>query len=194
VLHDGVAAILARSTDSPDLSTGRKVIVLTNSGKDASANQARLAALDLRLKPPCRRQFWRVALQLVSARTRHQVRDRRTPASSDDAEIPMPFHLAISGWWPGRRTPVPGVRRIGRAADVAGGLQSMLTPAAQARVPAICVNPTYDDPRWPACSAPGASPGLRKPWCQVEYIGKPHSAIFRHALTIAAPAWTLASS
>jgi HAD superfamily hydrolase (TIGR01459 family) len=68
--------------------------------------------------------------------------------------------------------------------------RSLLTPAAQARVPAICINPDITMIRDSALvPAPGAIAkvyeNLGGP---VEYVGKPRNAFFHHALTVAATA------
>ena len=66
--------------------------------------------------------------------------------------------------------------------------RSMLMRAAQARVPAICVNPDITMIRdGQLVPAPGAIAKIYKDLGgQVEYVGKPHRAIFQHALTTAA--------
>jgi HAD superfamily hydrolase (TIGR01459 family) len=66
--------------------------------------------------------------------------------------------------------------------------RTMLARAAQAGVPAICVNPDIamigDGQLVPA---PGAIARIYEDLGgSVEYVGKPYRAIFRHALTVAA--------
>jgi hypothetical protein len=79
VLHDGVAAYPGAVDGLARLASGgRKVIVLTNSGKGAPENLARLGALGFcELTSPCRCQFRRGrAATRQQRRTRSQLRTR----------------------------------------------------------------------------------------------------------------------
>jgi HAD superfamily hydrolase (TIGR01459 family) len=192
VLHDGVAGYPGAIDGLARLASGgRKVIVLTNSGKGASENQARLAALGFansHLHAVV--SSGGVALQLVSSGVLGPrfaigadacVIGRRGDTyafSSDDFRLvarPQDADFLVFAGSDAPRTSLEAYR-------------SMLTPAAQARVPAICVNPDVtmirDGQLVPAPRA--IAKVYENLGGKVEYVGKPHSAIFRHALTIAA--------
>jgi HAD superfamily hydrolase (TIGR01459 family) len=192
VLHDGVAGYPGAIDGLARLASGgRKVIVLTNSGKGASENQARLAALGF-ANPHLHAvvSSGGVALQLVSSGVlgpRFAIgadacvigRQGDTYAfSSDDFRLvarPQDAAFLVFAGSDAPRTSLEAYR-------------SMLTPAAEARVPAICVNPDVTMIRdGQLVPAPGAIAKVYENLGgKVEYVGKPHSAIFRHALTIAA--------
>jgi HAD superfamily hydrolase (TIGR01459 family) len=192
VLHDGIAAYPGAIDGFARLgSSGRKVIVLTNSGKGASENQARLAALGFtgsNLHAVV--SSGGLALQLVSS-----------------GALGSRFVIGADACVIGRRGDTYAFssgdfRLVARPQDAAflvfagsdaprtslEDYRSMLTHAAQARVPAICVNPDITMIRdGQLVPAPGAIAKVYENLGgQVEYVGKPHSAIFRHALTIAA--------
>ena len=192
VLHDGVAGYPGAIDGLARLASGgRKVIVLTNSGKGASENQARLAALGFansHLHAVV--SSGGVALQLVSSGVlgpRFAIgadacvigRHGDTYAfSSDDFRLvarPQDAAFLVFAGSDAPRTSLEAYR-------------STLTPAAEARVPAICVNPDVTMIRdGQLVPAPGAIAKVYENLGgKVEYVGKPHSAIFRHALTIAA--------
>ena len=192
VLHDGAAGYPGAIDGLARLASGgRKVIVLTNSGKGASENQARLAALGFansHLHAVV--SSGGVALQLVSSGVlgpRFAIgadacvigRHGDTYAfSSDDFRLvarPQDAAFLVFAGSDAPRTSLEAYR-------------SMLTPAAEARVPAICVNPDVTMIRdGQLVPAPGAIAKVYENLGgKVEYVGKPHSAIFRHALTIAA--------
>jgi HAD superfamily hydrolase (TIGR01459 family) len=193
VLHDGVAAYPGAIDGFSRLeATGRKVIVLTNSGKDASANQARLAALGFagsNLHAVV--SSGGVALQLVS----RGVLGTRFAIGADACVIGRrgDTYAFSSGDFRLVARPQDAAFLVFAGSDAPRtsleAYSSMLTPAAQARVPAICVNPDITMIRdGQLVPAPGAIARVYENLGgQVEYIGKPHSAIFRHALTIAAP-------
>ena len=192
VLHDGVAGYPGAIDGLARLASGgRKVIVLTNSGKGASENQARLAALGFansHLHAVV--SSGGVALQLVSSGVfgpRFAIgadacvigRHGDTYAfSSDDFRLvarPQDAAFLVFAGSDAPRTSLEAYR-------------SMLTPAVEARVPAICVNPDVTMIRdGQLVPAPGAIAKVYENLGgKVEYVGKPHSAIFRHALAIAA--------
>jgi len=192
VLHDGVAAYagaidgLARITSS-----GCKVIVLTNSGKSASDNQARLGALgfaDSNVHAVV--SSGEVALQLVRSGAfgpRYTIGAEacvigrsgdRYAFSSDD------FNLVAR--------PLDAAFLVFAGSDAPGtsltAYRSMLQTAAQAGVPAICVNPDLTMIReGQLVPAPGAIAKVYESLGgPVEYVGKPHRAFFHHALNVAA--------
>jgi HAD superfamily hydrolase (TIGR01459 family) len=192
VLHDGVAGYPGAVDGLARLASGgRKVIVLTNSGKGASENIARLAALGFansHLHAVV--SSGGVALQLVSSGALGpsfalganvcvigRSGDTYAFSSADFKLVSRPQGAAflVFAGSDAPRTSLEAYR-------------SMLTPAAQARVPAICVNPDITMIRdGQLVPAPGAIAKVYENLGgQVEYVGKPHSAIFRHALTIAA--------
>jgi HAD superfamily hydrolase (TIGR01459 family) len=192
VLHDGVAGYPGAIDGLARLASGgRKVIVLTNSGKGASENQARLAALGFansHLHAVV--SSGGVALQLVGSGVLGPsfaigadacVIGRRGDTyafSSDDFRLvarPQDAAFLVFAGSDAPRTSLEAYR-------------SMLTPAAQALVPAICVNPDVTMIRdGQLVPAPGAIAKVYENLGgKVEYVGKPHSAIFRQALAIAA--------
>lgn len=192
VLHDGVAAYpgaidgLARIASS-----GRKVIVLTNSGKGTAANLTRLATLGFAgSNLHAVLSSGEVALQLVrsgalgprfaiGADTCVIGRSRDTYAFSSEefrlVSCPQDAAFLVFAGSDAPRTSVDTYR-------------SMLTAAAQGRVPAICVNPDITMIRdGEFVPAPGAIARIYESLGgPVEYVGKPHPAIFDHAITTAA--------
>lgn len=191
VLHDGVAAYPGAIDALARLgSDGRKVVVLTNSGKDASDNRARLASLGF-ASPTLHAvvSSGEVGLQLVRSGAlgpnfaigadacvigRH--RDHYAFSSDDFRLVSRPQDAAFLVF-AGSDAPRSSL----------DSYRSMLTRAAQARVPAICVNPDITMIRdGQLVPAPGAIARIyRDLGGSVEYVGKPHRAIFRHALTVA---------
>ena len=192
VLHDGVAAYpgaidgLARIASS-----GRKVIVLTNSGKVAAANLTRLAALGFAgSNLHAVLSSGEVALQLVRSGALGPrfaigadtcVIGRSGDAyafSSDDFRLVARPQDAAFLVFAGSDAPRTSV-------DI---YRSMLTAAAQARVPAICINPDITMIRdGELVAAPGAVARIYESLGgPVEYVGKPYPAIFEHAIATAA--------
>jgi HAD superfamily hydrolase (TIGR01459 family) len=195
VLHDGAAAYpgaieaLARIA-----SCGRKVVVLTNSGKGAAANRARLAALGFADSEYEVVSSGEIALQSVKAGAFGQGfatgtdvcvigRPGETYAfSSDDFTlVPRPedaAYLVIAG------SDAPRTSLDAYRAALAG--------AAQVRVPAICVNPDITMIRdGSLVAAPGAIARIyQELGGRVDFVGKPHRMIFQsaHALFDRVPA------
>lgn len=192
VLHDGVAAHpgaidgLARIASS-----GRKVIVLTNSGKGTAANLRRLATLGFAgSNLDAVLSSGEVGLQLVRSGAlgpRFAIgadicvigRSRDTYAfSSEEFRLvtrPQDAAFLVFAGSDAPRTSVDAYR-------------SMLTAAAQGRVPAICVNPDITMIRdGELVPAPGAIARVYESLGgPVEYVGKPYPAIFDHAIASAA--------
>ncbi len=195
VLHDGVAAYpgvidgLARLR-----SRGSRVIVLTNSGKDASQNRARLAALGIE-------GSYVHAVVSSGEVGRHLMRsgalgsrfaigatccvigrsgDRYAVSADDFSLVDRPADAAflVFAGSDAPRTSLEAYR-------------TMLTPAAQAGVPALCVNPDLTMIRdGELVAAPGAIARVYESLGGlVDYVGKPDGAIFRHALQVAGT-WT----
>ena len=192
VLHDGVAAYPGAMDGLARIrSRGRKVVVLTNSGKDMAANLSRLGAVgfadsgfdavvssgDVALQcirngalgPP----FARGADICVIGR-----RGDTYAFSSDDFRLINRPQDAAFLVFAGSDAPWTSLDTY----------RSMLTAAAQAHVPAICINPDVAMIRdGELVPAPGTIAriyeSLRGP---VEYVGKPYSAIFNHAVATAA--------
>jgi HAD superfamily hydrolase (TIGR01459 family) len=191
VLHDGVAAYPGAIDGLARLESSGKVIVLTNSGKGASENQARLAALGFtgsNLHAVV--SSGQVGLQLVRSGAlgpsfaigadacvigRHG--DSYAFSSDDFRLVSRPQDAAFLVF-AGSDAPRSSLDTY----------RSMLMRAAQAGVPAICVNPDFTMIRdGQLVPAPGAIAKIYKDLGgQVEYVGKPHRAIFQHALTTAA--------
>jgi HAD superfamily hydrolase (TIGR01459 family) len=192
VLHDGVAAYPGAIDGLIKLTShGRTVVVLTNSGKSSAANRARLDALGFKdsgfnavvssgevalqyvkngaLGPP----FVRGADICVIGRHGDSY-----AFSSDDFTLvarPQDATFLVFAGSDAPRTSLDSHR-------------SMLTAAAQAGVPGICVNPDLTMIRDGALvAAPGTIARLYQSLGgAVEYIGKPHRAIFEHAMATAA--------
>lgn len=187
VLHDGVAAYpgaidgLARIADR-----ARDVIVLTNSGKYASDNMARLAQLGFSDCPFRVLSSGEVGLQLVRSGglgPRFTIgaaacvigrRGDRYAFSSDEFDlVPRPDEadFLIFAGSDAPRTSLESYR-------------ALLQTAARVGVPAICVNPDITMIRdGELVPAPGAIARIYHDLGgQVDYVGKPHGAIFRHAL------------
>jgi HAD superfamily hydrolase (TIGR01459 family) len=192
VLHDGVAPYPGSIDGLAEIAArGRKIVLLTNSGKGAAANLARLGALGFagsRLDAVV--SSGEVALQCVKNGT-----------------LGPPFAVGATACVIGR----PGdhyafsrddFKLVARPQDAAflvfagsdaprTSLEAYyrnLTSAAKARVPAICVNPDITmirDGR--LVPAPGAIARVYEDLGgAVEYVGKPHLPIFAHAVTVAA--------
>ncbi|QQO16261.1 TIGR01459 family HAD-type hydrolase [Bradyrhizobium diazoefficiens] len=187
VLHDGVAAYpgaidgLARIADH-----ARDVIVLTNSGKNASDNMARLAQLGF---SDCRFRVLssgEVGLQLVRSGglgPRFTLgaavcvigrRGDRYAFSSDVFDLvtrPDDAAFLVFAGSDAPRTSLDSYR-------------ALLQTAAQTGVPAICVNPDITMIRdGELVPAPGAIARIYQDLGgQVDYVGKPDGVIFRHAL------------
>jgi HAD superfamily hydrolase (TIGR01459 family) len=191
VLHDGVSAYpgaieaLARIG-----SGGREVIVLTNSGKDAADNLARLNKLGFSGSHFRVVSSGEVGLQLVrngglgpkfttGAATCVIGRSGdRYAFSSDEFDLVAQPDDAAFLVFAGSDAP--------RTSLEAYRLQ--LRSAAQAGVPAICVNPDITMIRdGELVPAPGAIARIyQELGGRVDYVGKPHRAFFRHALSVAA--------
>lgn len=187
VLHDGVAAYpgaiggLARIADR-----ARDVIVLTNSGKNASDNMARLAQLGFSDCPFRVLSSGEVGLQLVrrgglgprftigAAACVIGRRGDRYAFSSDEFDLvtrPDDAAFLVFAGSDAPRTSLDSYR-------------ALLQTAAQAGVPAICVNPDITMIRdGELVPAPGAIARIYQDLGgQVDYVGKPDGVIFRHAL------------
>jgi HAD superfamily hydrolase (TIGR01459 family) len=195
VLHDGVAAYPGVIDGLVRLrSRGSRVIVLTNSGKDAAQNRARLAALGIEgsyvhavvssgdvglhlvrsgaLGP----RFAIGAECCVIGRSADQYAVSAEDFRLVDRTVDAAFLVFAGSDAP--RTPLEAYR-------------AMLTPAAQAGIPALCVNPDLTMIRdGELVPAPGAIARVYEGLGGlVDYVGKPEGAIFRHALDIAGT-WT----
>lgn len=192
VLHDGVAAYPGAVDGLARIACrGRKVVVLTNSGKDAAANLRRLRAngfADSGLDTVV--SSGDVALQRVKSGALGPRFSRGADVcvigragdtyafSSDDFRLvarPRDAAFLVFAGSDLPRTPLNAYR-------------SMLTAAAQDRVPAICINPDITMIRdGELVAAPGALAGLYESLGgPVEYVGKPYPAIFDHAIAAAA--------
>jgi HAD superfamily hydrolase (TIGR01459 family) len=192
VLHDGVAAYPGAVDGLARIACrGRKVVVLTNSGKDAAANLRRLRAngfADSGLDTVV--SSGDVALQRVKSGALGPRFSRGADVcvigragdtyafSSDDFRLvarPRDAAFLVFAGSDLPRTPLNAYR-------------SMLTAAAQDRVPAICINPDITMIRdGELVAAPGALAGLYESLGgPVEYVGKPYPAIFDHAIVTAA--------
>jgi HAD superfamily hydrolase (TIGR01459 family) len=191
VLHDGVAAYPGAIDGLAEIAArGRKIIVLTNSGKGAAANMARLGTLGFAgsgldavvssgdvalhcvkngtLGPP----FAAGAAACVIGRPG----DSYAFSSNDFKLVTRPQHAAFLVF-AGSDAPRMSLEAYRRD----------LTDAAKARVPAICVNPDITMIRdGELVAAPGAIARVYEDLGgEVAYVGKPHPAIFTHAIATA---------
>jgi HAD superfamily hydrolase (TIGR01459 family) len=186
VLHDGVAAYPGAIEGLAKLaSSGRKIVVLTNSGKSAMANRARLAALGFAGSVHDVVSSGEVALQAVKAGAFGQelltgsevcvigrAGDSYAFSADDFTLVSRPEDaacLVIAGS-DGPRTSLDAYR-------------AALAGAAQIGVPAICVNPDITMIRdGSLIPAPGAIARIYEELGgEVDYVGKPHRAIFQSA-------------
>jgi HAD superfamily hydrolase (TIGR01459 family) len=186
VLHDGVAAYPGAIEGLAKLaSSGRKIVVLTNSGKSAMANRARLAALGFAGSVHDVVSSGEVALQAVKAGAFGQelltgsevcvigrAGDSYAFSADDFTLVSRPEDaacLVIAGS-DGPRTSLDAYRAV-------------LAGAAQIGVPAICVNPDITMIRdGSLIPAPGAIARIYEELGgEVDYVGKPHRAIFQSA-------------
>jgi HAD superfamily hydrolase (TIGR01459 family) len=192
VLHDGVAAYPGAVDGLARIACpGRKAVVLTNSGKGAAANLRRLQALgfadsglgtvvssgDVALQQvkngALGPRFARGADVCVIGRAG----DTYAFSSDDFRLVARPrdaAFLVFAGSDAPRTSP--------------DAYRSMLTAAAHAGVPAICINPDSTMIRdGTLVLAPGAIARLYESLGgPVEYVGKPYPAIFDHAIASAA--------
>jgi HAD superfamily hydrolase (TIGR01459 family) len=192
VLHDGVAAYpgaidgLIKFT-----SYGRKIVVLTNSGKSSGENRARLDALgfaDSGFNAVV--SSGDVALQRVKNGAlgpgflrgadicvigRHGDSYAFSPDDFTLVDRPQDATFLVFAGSDAPRTSLDSYR-------------SMLIAAAQAGVPGICVNPDLTMIRdGELVAAPGTIARVYQSLGGgVEYVGKPHRAIFEHAIATAA--------
>jgi HAD superfamily hydrolase (TIGR01459 family) len=193
VLHDGIAPYPGSVNGLAEIAArGRKIVVLTNSGKSAAANLARLGALGFagsRLDAVV--SSGDVALQCVKNDTLGPPFAAGAAAcvigrpgdsyafSSDDFKLvarPQDADFLVFAGSDAPRTSLEAYHRN-------------LADAAKARVPAICVNPDITMIRdGGLVPAPGAIARVYEDLGggEVEYIGKPHLLIFAHAVTVAA--------
>jgi HAD superfamily hydrolase (TIGR01459 family) len=192
VLHDGVAAYpgaidgLIKFT-----SHGRKIVVLTNSGKSSAENRTRLDALgfaDSGFNAVV--SSGDVALQRVKNGAlgpgflrgadicvigRHGDSYAFSPDDFTLVDRPQDATFLVFAGSDAPRTSLDSYR-------------SMLIAAAQAGVPGICVNPDLTMIRdGELVAAPGTIARVYQSLGGgVEYVGKPHRAIFEHAIATAA--------
>jgi HAD superfamily hydrolase (TIGR01459 family) len=192
VLHDGAAAYPGAVDGLARLASGgRKVVVLTNSGKNAAANLARLVALGFAgANLHTVLSSGEVALQLV----RSGALGSRFPIGADACVIGRPEDTYAFSSDDFRLVPRPQDSDflVFAGSDApqawADTYRSLLSAAAQARVPAICINPDLTMIRdGELVPAPGAIARLYENLGgEVEYVGKPYPAIFHHAVATAA--------
>jgi HAD superfamily hydrolase (TIGR01459 family) len=185
VLHDGIAAYPGAIEGVAKLaSSERKVVVLTNSGKGAAANQARLAALgfagfsyvvssgEVALQGVKAGAFGRDLATGSDVCVIGRVGDTYAFSTDDFTLVPRPEDaacLVIAGS-DAPRTSLDAYR-------------SALAGAARIGVPAICVNPDLTMIRdGVLVPAPGAIARIYQDLGgRVDYVGKPYQAIFQSA-------------
>jgi len=191
VLHDGVAAYPGAIDGLASIAAnGRDVVVLTNSGKNAADNLARLAKLGFGNSNVHVLSSGEVGVQLVrsgalgrrftvgaAACVIGRSGDRYAFSSREFDLVARPRDAAFLVF---AGSDAPGTSLQAYSA--------MLKTAAEAGVPAICVNPDITMIRdGQLVAAPGAIAKVYENLGgRVEYVGKPHAAFFRHALAVAA--------
>jgi len=191
VLHDGVAAYPGAIDGLARIASGeREVVVLTNSGKNAADNKARLAKLGFDDPNVHVLSSGEVGLQLVRSGALGQRFTVGAAAcvigrsgdhyafSSDQFDLvtrPLDAAFLVFAGSDAPRTSLPAYG-------------AMLKTVAAAGVPAICVNPDLTMIRdGQMVAAPGAIAKVyEKLGGRVDFVGKPHAAFFRHALAVAA--------
>jgi HAD superfamily hydrolase (TIGR01459 family) len=168
--------------------------VLTNSGKDASQNTARLAALGIE------GSYFHAVVSSGEVGL-HLVR-----SGALGSRFAIGAECCVIGRSGDRyAVSADNFRLVDRPADAAflvfagsdaprtslEAYRAMLAPAAQAGVPALCVNPDLSMLRdGELVPAPGAIARVYESLGGlVDYVGKPDGAIFRHALDVAGT-WT----
>jgi HAD superfamily hydrolase (TIGR01459 family) len=192
VLHDGVAAYPGAIEALAELaSRGRKVVVVTNSGKGAVANTARLDALGF------------AGSRLDAVVSSGDVALNRVKSGALGATFAAGAAACVIGRAGDSYTFLPDdFKLVTRPQDAAflvfagsdaprislEAYRRDLTSAANARVPAICVNPDIamirDGELMPA---PGAIARIYEDLGgAVEYVGKPYPSIFTHAIATVA--------
>jgi len=192
VLHDGVAAYPGAIEALAELaSRGRKVVVVTNSGKGAAANTARLDALGF------------AGSRLDAVVSSGDVALNRVKSGALGATFAAGAAACVIGRAGDSYTFLPDdFKLVTRPQDAAflvfagsdaprislEAYRRDLTSAANARVPAICVNPDIamirDGELMPA---PGAIARIYEDLGgAVEYVGKPYPSIFTHAIATVA--------
>jgi HAD superfamily hydrolase (TIGR01459 family) len=192
VLHDGVAAYPGAIDGLIKFAShGRKIVVLTNSGKSSGENRARLDALgfaDSGFNAVV--SSGDVALQRVKTGAlgpgflrgadicvigRHGDSYAFSPDDFTLVDRPQDATFLVFAGSDAPRTSLDSYR-------------SMLIAAAQAGVPGICVNPDLTMIRdGELVAAPGTIARVYQSLGGgVEYVGKPHRAIFEHAIATAA--------
>jgi HAD superfamily hydrolase (TIGR01459 family) len=194
VLHDGIAAYPGAIEGLAKIASAeRKVVVLTNSGKSAAANRARLAALGFVGSPYDVVSSGEIALQGFKTGAFGPGLARGSDVcvigragdsyafSSDDFTLvarPEDAACLVIAGSDAPRTSLDAYR-------------SALKGAAQIRVPAICINPDITMIRdGSLIPAPGAIARIYEELGgRVDYVGKPHQAIFQsvHALVDRVP-------
>jgi HAD superfamily hydrolase (TIGR01459 family) len=192
VLHDGVAAYPGAIEALAEItSRGRKIVVVTNSGKGAAANTARLDALGFagsRLDAVV--SSGEVALHCVKngmlGPTFAVGSEVCVIGRAGDSYTFSPDHFKLVA------RPQDAAFLVFAGSDAPrmslDDYRRDLTQAANAGVPAICANPDiamiWDGELMPA---PGAIARVYEDLGgAVEYVGKPHPLIFSHAIAAAA--------
>ena len=168
---------------------GRKVVVLSNSGKRSGANAARLAGLGF--DPASWTLFLssgEVAWRMLEARPTGERPERCLVLSRDGDASPIEgLGIAVTGD-PDQADLVliAGSEAPERSLD---SYRAVLAPAAYRRVPAMCVNPdiTMLVPGGTAFGAGRIARLYEELGGSVTWIGKPHPEIYRTAFSIVGP-------
>jgi HAD superfamily hydrolase (TIGR01459 family) len=185
VLHDGTRPYpgapdaLARLGDE-----GRRVVVLSNSGKRSTANEARLEALGFD------RRCWtlflssgEVAWRMLQA-TPVEARPQRCLVLSRDADASPIEGLGMATTANPREADLVLIAGSEAPRRTLADYRSLLAPAAERVAPALCVNPdvTMLVPGGTAFGAGRIARLYEELGGPVTWIGKPHPEIYRAAL------------
>ena len=191
VLHNGVSAYPGAPQALAALAAqGCQVIVLSNSGKRAAPNEARLVSLGItRTSFQCVVSSGEVALELVTTDSlgepfRAGRRMYTVGRTGETYALCEPLLVAAP------RPDVADFIMIAGSNAPKTSLdeyRKLLAPATRRGVPALCINPDLTMLLAGALApAPGAIAAIyQELGGQVCYVGKPHGAIYEHARRLA---------
>jgi HAD superfamily hydrolase (TIGR01459 family) len=188
VIHDGERLYAGVPDAVAKLAqAGKAVVVMTNSGKRSQPNLERLSAMGLALAPCQVLSSGEVAFRAIAAGTLGEpfARGRRSfliGKRGDDygfdhiefASIPSDAEFLLIVGIDTPETSLADYRR-------------MLSAAAERKIPALCCNPDLERLTSRGVeSAPGAIAQIYEELGgKVTYVGKPHPAIYDHAIAAA---------
>ncbi len=182
-IHDGVSLYSGALAALRGLkASGARVVLLSNSGKRAAPNAARLTRLGI---PPDAYDLFVTSGEVAWA----LLRERAIPAARDARRALVLDRDGGAGLLDGLDlepvTDRPDVVLIAGSEGDRRTLDSycaQLRPYAEAGVPALCLNPdrTMLTPTGPAFGAGRIAESYAKMGGDVTWVGKPHPAIYAH--------------